>query len=148
MTADQLSEPRPVIRSSHVCKALSQPVCGSSTQLWNKQCSDHCWVTMIYAHSSFYLRRPFSLGLQREGTTVTFFIFSPFDFYFWSKKKFIGRRVPIEKRRTLMVPKIHLKKVQSSGFFYVKGRGNGRGCSRLPLVISMSTSKTKQKLLA
>ena len=48
----------------------------------------------------------------------------------------------------------HVKKVQSSSLFYVKGRGNGGGCfcktqavSRKPLMISMSTCKTKHKLL-
>lgn len=52
----------------------------------------------------------------------------------------------------LVVPKIHLKKVQSANFMYVKGRGNERGykteaASRIPLMISMSICKTKQKLL-
>lgn len=34
------------------------------------------WVTSLYFYCSFYLRKPLSLVLQREGTTETFFTVS------------------------------------------------------------------------
>ena len=34
----------------------------------------------------------------------------------------------IERVYALELPQIHLKKARSSGFFYAKGRENGRGC--------------------
>ena len=38
------------------------------------------------------------------------------------------KKVSINKMGVLVVPQIHLTKVQCSGFFYVKGRENGRRC--------------------
>lgn len=55
---------------------------------------------------------------------------------------------PTEKMGDLVVPQIHLTKVQGSGFFYVRGRGNWRDCfckteatSRIPVMIGMSVCK-------
>lgn len=56
----------------------------------------------------------------------------------------------MEKMGTLVVPLIHLKEAQSSGFFYAKGRENGRGwfykdseaLSRISLMIKMFTAGT------
>ena len=42
---------------------------------------------------------------------------------FGVKKDLLIKKAPAEKIGTLVVSQIHLKKVQSSGFFYVKGRG-------------------------
>lgn len=51
---------------------------------------------------------------------------------------------------TLVVPLIHLKEAQSSGFFYAKERGNGRGrfyknseaLRRISLIMNMFTAGT------
>lgn len=61
-------------------------------------------------------------------------------------------KTPTEKMEALVVPQIHLKTVQNSGCFYVKGR-EMRGAvflatSRIPLMINMSICKTEQELLA
>lgn len=73
---------------------------------------------------------------------------------FGVRKGSLTKKLPAEKMGAQVVPRIYLKKVQSSDFFYVWGSGNGRGCFcknraiRIPLVISMSVGKTKQELLA
>ena len=45
---------------------------------------------------------------------------------FGVRKGLLIKKVPTEKTGALVVPQIHLPNVHISGFFYVKGRGNGR----------------------
>lgn len=65
----------------------------------------------------------------------------------WSKKRFIDQEGTNQEDGTLVVPQIHFKEVQDSGFFYVKRRENRRGYffffliqapGRIPLIISLS----------
>lgn len=46
---------------------------------------------------------------------------------FGVKKGLLINRVPTEKMGAPLIPQIHLKEAQSSGFFYIKGRGSGKG---------------------
>ena len=41
----------------------------------------------------------------------------------WSKRRLIDQNVSTEKMEVLVLPQTHVKKVQSSGFFYIKARG-------------------------
>lgn len=42
------------------------------------------------------------------------------------RKSLLMEKVPVEKMEALGVAHIHLKEVQSLGFLYVRGRGNGK----------------------
>lgn len=64
---------------------------------------------------------------------------------FGVRKGLLIQEAAAKKMGVLVLPQIDLKKVECSGFFYVKGRENRRGyfCkrqvpSRIPLMISMS----------
>lgn len=46
---------------------------------------------------------------------------------FGAKKGLLIKKVPTEKMGAPLIPQIHLKETHSSGFFYVKGRGSGKG---------------------
>ena len=45
----------------------------------------------------------------------------------WSSTGLLIVKLPNLEDETLVVPQIHMKKAQSSGFFYIKGRESGRG---------------------
>lgn len=47
---------------------------------------------------------------------------------FGVRKNSLIKKSPTQKMGTLMAPQTYLKKEQSLDFFYVKGRGNWRGC--------------------
>lgn len=68
-------------------------------------------------------------------------------------KGLLIEKMPTEKIGALVVPQIHLTKVQSAGFFFVKRGEVKRGClyktqttSRITLMVGMSMCKTKLKL--
>lgn len=68
---------------------------------------------------------------------------------FGVKKGVLVEKVPTEKMGALVVSPIHLKKVQSSGFLYVKVKEKGgtifcknSALSRISLMISMSKAET------
>lgn len=44
----------------------------------------------------------------------------------WNKERLLIKKVPIERMEDLEVPRIRVKKVQSSGF-YIEGRGKWEG---------------------
>lgn len=46
---------------------------------------------------------------------------------FGVKKGLLIKKAPTEKMKEIMVPQNNLRKVQNLGFFYVKGKGHGRG---------------------
>lgn len=69
-------------------------------------------------------------------------------------KNLLIKKMPTEKIEALVVPQIHLTKVQSAGFFFVKRGEMKRGClyktqttSRITLMIGMCMCKAKEKLL-
>lgn len=51
---------------------------------------------------------------------------------FGVRKGLLIKKVPIQKLGALVLPQINLKKVKSSGVFYIKRRGNEKGyCKNL-----------------
>lgn len=79
----------------------------------------HCIVGVLWAEVVLQVQSPCARGFEKPKLRMI---------EFGVRKSLLIEKILAKKMRFIVVPQIYLKKVQSSGFFSVKGRENGRDC--------------------